>query len=149
MLRAGKQRAAAKEAVAFTAGDALRLPFNDESFDAVTISFGLRNVADTGTALTEMRRVTRPGGRLVVCEFSQITIKPVDNVYRRYLLDVLPKIASKTARNPEAYTYLAESIQAWPSQPELRRKIEAAGWQSVRWRDLSLGIVAVHVGRRP
>jgi demethylmenaquinone methyltransferase/2-methoxy-6-polyprenyl-1,4-benzoquinol methylase len=149
MLRAGKQRAAAKESVAFTAGDALRLPFGDESFDAVTISFGLRNIANTGQALAEMRRVTRPGGRLVVCEFGQITIKPVDTLYRRYLLDVLPKIASRTARNPEAYTYLAESIQAWPSQPELSRKIEAAGWQSVRWRDLSLGIVAVHVGRRP
>jgi demethylmenaquinone methyltransferase/2-methoxy-6-polyprenyl-1,4-benzoquinol methylase len=149
MLRAGKQRAASRGSVAFTAGDALRLPFKDESFDAVTISFGLRNVADTTQALTEMRRVTRPGGRLVIAEFSSITIKPVDTVYRRYLLDVLPKIASKTARNPEAYAYLAESIQAWPAQPELCRKIEASGWQSVRWRDLSLGIVAVHVGRRP
>ena len=148
MLKAGKQQHN-HTSVAFTAGDALRLPFKDESFDATTISFGLRNVADTTSALTEMRRVTQPGGRLVVCEFSEITIKPVDTLYRRYLLDVLPKIASRTARNPEAYIYLAESIQAWPSQAELAELIEAAGWQSVRWRDLSLGIVAVHVGRRP
>lgn len=146
MLTAGKQ--CKRDAIAFVAGDALRLPFADEAFDATTISFGLRNVADTKQALTEMYRVTRPNGRLVVCEFSSITIKPADTVYRRYLLDVLPKIATKAARNPEAYTYLAESIQAWPSQPELAKTIEAAGWQSVRWRDLSLGIVAVHVGRK-
>lgn len=148
MLQVGKQRNG-QASVAFTAGDALRLPFKDESFSAVTISFGLRNVADTEQALTEMRRVTRPGGRLVVCEFSSITLKPLDTLYQRYLLDVLPKIARKAARNPEAYTYLAESIQHWPSQPELARMIEAAGWRSVRWRDLSLGIVAVHVARRP
>lgn len=145
MLQEGKRR---YQAAAFTAGDAVGLPFGDDSFDATTISFGLRNVADTTQALKEMHRVTRPNGRLVVCEFSSITLKPVDTVYRRYLLDVLPKIAAKAARNPEAYTYLAESIQAWPSQPELAKLIEAAGWQSVRWRDLSLGIVAVHVGRK-
>ncbi len=149
MLRVGRQRQTGDQHVAFTAGDALRLPFRDESFDAVTISFGLRNVADIAQALNEMRRVTRPGGRLVICEFSRITIQPIDRVYRRYLLDVLPKIASRAARTPEAYTYLAESIQAWPAQPELARLIEDAGWRSVRWRDLSLGIVAVHVARRP
>jgi demethylmenaquinone methyltransferase / 2-methoxy-6-polyprenyl-1,4-benzoquinol methylase len=145
MLAEGKRK---NHGVAFTAGDALRLPFKANSFDATTISFGLRNVADTRQALSEMHRVTRPNGRLVVCEFSSITLKPADTVYRRYLLDVLPKVAARAARNPEAYTYLAESIQAWPAQPELARVIEAAGWQSVRWRDLSLGIVAVHVGRK-
>jgi demethylmenaquinone methyltransferase / 2-methoxy-6-polyprenyl-1,4-benzoquinol methylase len=148
MLQAGKRRTNGTH-VAFTAGDALRLPFRDASFDVVTISFGLRNVADIAQALDEMRRVTRPGGRLVVCEFSRITIEPIDRVYRRYLLDILPKIAARTAKTPEAYTYLAESIQAWPSQPELARLIENAGWRSVRWRDLNLGIVAVHVARRP
>jgi demethylmenaquinone methyltransferase / 2-methoxy-6-polyprenyl-1,4-benzoquinol methylase len=132
----------------FAAGDALRLPYKDESFDAVTISFGLRNVADTKKALEEMRRVTKPGGRLVIAEFGRLTVKSADTLYRRYLLDILPKIAKKAARNPEAYVYLAESIQAWPPQPELARIIEDAGWRSVRWRDLSLGIVAVHVGRR-
>jgi demethylmenaquinone methyltransferase / 2-methoxy-6-polyprenyl-1,4-benzoquinol methylase len=146
MLQAGRKQ---HENGTFVAADALRLPFKDEAFDAVTISFGLRNVASTKAALEEMRRVTRPGGRLVIAEFSSLTIKPADVVYRRYLLDILPKIAQKAARNPEAYVYLAESIQAWPSQPELARIVEAAGWQSVRWRDLSLGIVAVHVGRRP
>jgi demethylmenaquinone methyltransferase / 2-methoxy-6-polyprenyl-1,4-benzoquinol methylase len=134
--------------LSFTAGDALRLPFRDEAFDAVTISFGLRNVADPGQALAEMRRVTRPGGRLVVCEFSTITIAPVDMLYRRYLINVLPAVARLTARSPEAYEYLVESITDWPAQPELAGLIETAGWSAVRWRDLSLGAVAVHVGRR-
>ena len=132
----------------FVAGDALRLPFRDEAFDAVTISFGLRNVADPGTALAEMRRVTRLGGRLVVCEFSTITIAPVDMIYRRYLLNILPAIARRTARSAEAYEYLAESITDWPDQHELAGLIKAAGWSAVRWRDLSMGVVAVHVGRR-
>jgi len=132
----------------FVAGDALRLPFRDGAFDAVTISFGLRNVADPGAALAEMRRVTRPGGRLVVCEFSTITIAPVDMLYRRYLINILPAIARRTARSPEAYEYLAESITQWPAQRELAGLIEAAGWSAVRWRDLSMGAVAVHVARR-
>ena len=134
--------------VTFVAGDALNLPFEDQSFDVTTISFGLRNVADTKRALEEMRRVTRPSGRLVICEFSRITSRPLDHVYRRYLLAGLPAIANRAARNPEAYVYLAESILDWPAQPELARTIEQAGWQSVRWRDLTLGIVAVHVARR-
>ena len=132
----------------FVAGDALRLPFRDGAFDAVTISFGLRNVADPAAALAEMRRVTRPGGRLVVCEFSTITIAPVDMLYRRYLINVLPAIARRTAGSPEAYEYLAESIVDWPAQRELAGLIGAAGWSAVRWRDLSMGVVAVHVARR-
>ena len=134
--------------LSFVAGDALRLPFRDGAFDAVTISFGLRNVADPGAGLAEMRRVTRPGGRLVVCEFSAITIAPADMLYRRYLLHILPAIARRTARSPEAYEYLAESIVDWPAQRELGGLIEAAGWSAVRWRNLSLGAVAVHVARR-
>ena len=130
------------------AGDALRLPFRDGAFDAVTISFGLRNVADPVAGLAEMRRVTRPGGRLVVCEFSAIAIAPVDMLYRRYLLHALPAIARRAARNPEAYEYLAESIVDWPAQRELAGLIKTAGWSSVRWRNLSLGAVAVHVARR-
>jgi demethylmenaquinone methyltransferase / 2-methoxy-6-polyprenyl-1,4-benzoquinol methylase len=153
MLRAGRSRMAGRKQrgagrLGWVAGDALRLPFRDEAFDAVTISFGLRNVADPGAALAEMHRVTRPGGRLVVCEFSTITIAPLDMLYRRYLTNVLPAIARRTARNPEAYTYLAESITDWPAQRELVSLIEAAGWSAVRWRDLSLGVVAVHVARR-
>ena len=134
--------------LSFVAGDALRLPFRDGAFDAVTISFGLRNVADPGAALAEMRRVTRPGGRLVVCEFSTITIAPVDMLYRRYLINVLPAIARRTARSPEAYEYLAESIVDWPAQRELAGLVEAVGWSAVRWRDLNMGAVAVHVARR-
>src|SRR5580704_507528 len=154
MLRAGHTRLTGRKQrgtgrLGFVAGDALRLPFRDEAFDAVTISFGLRNVADPEQALAEMRRVTRPGGRLVVCEFSTITIAPVDMLYRRYLIHVLPAVARRTARNPEAYEYLAESITAWPAQRELAGMIEATGWSAVRWRDLSVGAVAVHVARRP
>ncbi len=134
--------------ISFVGGDALRLPFRDGAFDVVTISFGLRNVADPDAALAEMRRVTRPGGRLVVCEFSTITIAPVDMLYRRYLINVLPAIARRAARNPEAYEYLAESIVDWPAQRELADLIETAGWSAVRWRDLSVGAVAVHVARR-
>jgi demethylmenaquinone methyltransferase / 2-methoxy-6-polyprenyl-1,4-benzoquinol methylase len=153
MLQAGQARLANRQQqgagrLSLVAGDALRLPFRDEAFDAVTISFGLRNVASPGTALAEMRRVTRPGGRLVVCEFSTITIAPVDMLYRRYLTHVLPAIARRTARVPEAYEYLAESITDWPAQRELAGVIEAAGWSAVRWRDLSMGAVAVHVARR-
>lgn len=146
--RLGRQPSRPGGPVRFVAGDALRLPFADQAFDAVTISFGLRNVADPGAGLAEMRRVTRPGGRLVVCEFSTITIAPADMIYRRYLLHVLPAIARRTARSPEAYEYLAESIVDWPAQRELAGLIEAAGWSAVRWRNLSLGAVAVHVARR-
>jgi demethylmenaquinone methyltransferase/2-methoxy-6-polyprenyl-1,4-benzoquinol methylase len=155
MLRAGQSRLSARERadhegrLALVGGDALRLPFRDETFNAVTISFGLRNVAGPVEALAEMRRVTRPGGRLVVCEFSTITIAPVDKLYRRYLTGVLPAIARRAAASPEAYEYLADSITDWPAQRELAGLIEAAGWSAVRWRDLSLGVVAVHVGRRP
>ena len=134
--------------VAFAAGDAMRLPFRDDSFDAVTISFGLRNVHGTRAALEEMYRVTRPGGRLVVCEFSRITVPPVDTLYRRYLTEVLPAIARRVARNPVAYEYLAESITDWPAQRELADVIRAAGWSSVKWRNLTLGVVAIHVGRK-
>jgi demethylmenaquinone methyltransferase/2-methoxy-6-polyprenyl-1,4-benzoquinol methylase len=153
MLQAGHAKIGAgpqgsgRGRLGWVAGDALRLPFRDGAFDAVTISFGLRNVADTGAARAELRRVTRPGGRLVVCEFSTITIAPADMLYRRYLLHVLPAIARRTARNPEAYEYLAESIVDWPAQRELAGLIKAAGWSAVKWRDLSLGAVAVHVGR--
>ena len=147
MLQAGQARLAKSVSLAFAAGDALNLPFRDGAFDAVTISFGLRNVHGTLDALAEMRRVTRPGGRLVVCEFSKITVEPIDILYRRYLTGVLPAVARRAARNPEAYEYLSESIADWPAQRELADVIRAAGWSAVRWRDLTLGVVAVHVAR--
>jgi demethylmenaquinone methyltransferase / 2-methoxy-6-polyprenyl-1,4-benzoquinol methylase len=150
MLTSGKERLEdpGEGKVAFAAGDAMRLPFRDASFDAVTISFGLRNVHGTRAALAEMYRVTRPGGRLVVCEFSRITVPPVDMLYRRYLTAVLPAIARRVARNPVAYDYLAESITDWPAQRELADVISAAGWSSVKWRNVTLGVVAIHVGRK-
>jgi demethylmenaquinone methyltransferase / 2-methoxy-6-polyprenyl-1,4-benzoquinol methylase len=135
--------------VRFVAGDALDLPFRDQAFDAVTISFGLRNVADPGAALTEMLRVTRPGGRLVVCEFGHLPWPRVNTLYESYLATALPVVARRLSGSPEAYDYLAESIKDWPPQPELARRMAGAGWSAVRWRNLSLGVVALHQARRP
>ncbi len=146
MLAVGK---AARPGLPFTAGDATRLPFADASFDAVTISFGLRNVVDPDAALVEMRRVTRPGGRLVVCEFSTPTWRPFRTVYSRWLVGALPPLARAASSNPEAYVYLAESIRAWPAQAALAGHLQRAGWGSVAWRDLTGGIVALHRGTRP
>ena len=141
MLRVGKRR---RPALAFVAADALQLPYADAVFDAVTISFGLRNVEDTQAALAEMRRVTRPGGRLVVCEFSAPTWAPFRTVYTEYLMAALPRIASVVSSNPAAYHYLAESIRAWPDQAGLAARMRAAGWTAVAHRNLSGGIVALH-----
>ncbi|WP_109474018.1 demethylmenaquinone methyltransferase [Ornithinimicrobium cavernae] len=141
MLRQGNRR---RPDLAFTAADALALPFADGSFDVVTMSFGLRNVADTGVALEEFHRVTRPGGRLVVCEFSTPTFAPFRTVYQEYLMRALPVVARRVSSNPDSYVYLAESIQAWPDQEGLARQVRAAGWSGVRWRNLSGGIVALH-----
>lgn len=148
MLRAGAARAPGG-LVRFVAGDALVLPFADRAFDVVTISFGLRNVADPDAALTEMVRVTRPGGRLVICEFSHLPARSLDAAYQRYLAAALPMVAKRISANPGAYEYLAESIKDWPAQAELAQRIEAAGWSKVTWRNLTGGIVALHVARRP
>lgn len=141
MLRAGKGR---QPDLPFVAADALALPFADDAFDAVTMSFGLRNVEDTSAALRELRRVTRPGGRLVVCEFSTPTWGPFREAYTGYLLAALPAIARATSSNPDAYVYLAESIRAWPDQRGLADLIAGAGWGGVAWNNLSGGIVALH-----
>jgi demethylmenaquinone methyltransferase/2-methoxy-6-polyprenyl-1,4-benzoquinol methylase len=130
-------------------GDATRLPFADEAFDAVTISFGLRNVVDHATGLREMARVTRPGGRLVVCEFSTPANGMFATVYKEYLMQALPRIARAVSSNPDAYVYLAESIRAWPDQAELAHRIADAGWSAVRWRNLTGGIVALHAATKP
>jgi demethylmenaquinone methyltransferase/2-methoxy-6-polyprenyl-1,4-benzoquinol methylase len=122
----------------------MRLPFADASFDAVTMSFGLRNVASVDSALQEFLRVTKPGGRLVVCEFSQPVNSAFRTVYSEYLMRSLPTIARRVSSNPESYVYLAESIQAWPAQRELATTIRAAGWSDVAWRNLTGGIVAIH-----
>lgn len=146
MLAAGKAR---RPDLEFVAGDALRLPFADGAFDAVTISFGLRNVSATADALAEMLRVTRPGGRLVVCEFSRPTWAPWRTVYTEYLMRALPAVARAVASSPDAYVYLAESIRAWPDQAALGRLMRRSGWREVAYRILSGGIVALHRGTRP
>ncbi|MCW2717974.1 demethylmenaquinone methyltransferase [Pseudonocardia sp.] len=143
MLRAGARREVPK-----VAADALALPFQDASFDAVTISFGLRNVADPDTALAELARVTRPGGRLVVCEFGRPTWAPFRAAYYLGLERILPAIAERVSSNPEAYSYLGESIRAWSPQPELALRIAKAGWGQVGWRNLAGGAVALHRARR-
>ncbi|WFE25388.1 demethylmenaquinone methyltransferase [Solwaraspora sp. WMMD791] len=145
MLRAGRR---ARPQVPLIAGDALALPFPDATFDAVTISFALRNVVDTGAALAEFARVTRPGGRLVVCEFSQPTNPAFRTVYLSYLMRSLPTVARAVASNPQAYVYLAESIRQWPDQAALAGRIGTAGWRSVQWRNLTGGIVALHRATR-
>ncbi|NLE97132.1 MAG: demethylmenaquinone methyltransferase [Propionibacterium sp.] len=132
----------------FINADALQLPFPDETFDAVTISYGLRNVEDTLGALKEMLRVTRRGGRVVVNEFSTPTNRAFRHVYNNYLLRALPPLA-KLSPNPPAYSYLAESILAWPDQAGLADVMLEAGWEGIEWQDLSGGIVALHRGWRP
>jgi demethylmenaquinone methyltransferase / 2-methoxy-6-polyprenyl-1,4-benzoquinol methylase len=146
MLREGKRR---RPDLPFVAGDATRLPFADASFDAVTISFGLRNVVDTTGALREMLRVVRPGGRVVVCEFSTPTWGPFRTVYLEYLMRALPVVAGAVTRDRGSYDYLAESIRAWPDQTELAHLMLDAGWERVAYRNLTGGIVALHRGSRP
>ena len=143
MLRAGARREVPK-----VAADALALPFRDASFDAVTISFGLRNVADPDQALAELARVTRPGGRLVVCEFGRPTWAPFRAAYFLGLERILPAVAERVSSNPEAYTYLGESIRAWSPQPDLAARIAKAGWGRVGWRNLVGGAVALHRATR-
>lgn len=146
MLRVGRRR---RPDLPLVAGDATRLPFADDAFDAVTISFGLRNVVDHPAALREMLRVTRAGGRLVVCEFSHPTWAPFRTVYTEYLMRALPPVARRVSSNPEAYVYLAESIRAWPDQAALAAQVRAAGWTDVRWRNLSGGVVTLHHATAP
>jgi demethylmenaquinone methyltransferase/2-methoxy-6-polyprenyl-1,4-benzoquinol methylase len=144
MLAAGRARNVPK-----AAAEATRLPFDNNVFDAVTISFGLRNIADRAAALLEMARVTRPGGRLLVCEFATPTNRLFATVYKEYLMQALPRVARAVSSNPEAYVYLAESIRAWPDQATLAQQISRAGWSAVRWRNLTGGIVALHAARKP
>lgn len=145
MLRVGKRRRAD---LGFTAADAMRLPFGDNTFDAVTMSFGLRNVQDCVTALTEFHRVTKPGGRVVICEFSTPTNPVFRKVYSEYLMGALPRIAKPIGSNAESYVYLAESISAWPDQQGMAAQLQRAGWADVEWQNLSGGIVALHRGTK-
>lgn len=146
MVAVGKER---HPKLPFIAGDATALPFADNTFDAVTISFGLRNVNDPSLALREMLRVTKPGGRLVVCEFSTPTWPPFRALYEFYLGKVLPFFSSAVSSDDEAYDYLTESILAWPNQQDFAAQVQQAGWRKVAFRNLSGGIVALHRGTKP
>lgn len=135
--------------IEFIQADAATLPFGDNEFDAVAISFGLRNIADPRLALAEMYRVLKPGGRVVVCEFSRPPIAIFRAGYNAYLRYVMPLVADRVSSNPDAYSYLAESIKAWPDQGELSQWIRGAGFIRVAYRNLTWGIVALHRGRKP
>jgi demethylmenaquinone methyltransferase / 2-methoxy-6-polyprenyl-1,4-benzoquinol methylase len=130
----------------FAAGDATRLPLADASVDVVTIAFGLRNLPDPAQGLREFRRVLRPGGRLVVCEFSHPVVPVFRDLYHRYLTRLIPLAARRLTSDPEAYQYLARSIGAWPDQPGLARWLQHANFSQVAWRNLTGGIVALHRG---
>ena len=146
MLAEGRKR---HPEIEFVFADATKLPFANEEFDATTISFGLRNVVDVEAALAQMYRVTKPGGRIVVCEFSKVTNPVFKPFYGFYLKRILPMFSSLASKTPEAYAYLAESIEAWPGQQQLAGKIAAAGFENVTYKNLSLGIVAIHKGFKP
>ena len=146
MLEEGRKRHPELE---FVFADAAALPFADREFDTVTISFGIRNVEKTEVALAEMFRVLKPGGKLVICEFSRIPDNFLHSLYRFYLRNILPTLSGLASKTPEAYSYLAESIDAWPSQQELVKIIESAGFESVTYLNQTLGIVAIHSGFKP
>lgn len=149
MIAEGRRRHGHVPNVTFVQADAMALPFADDSFDAVTISFGLRNVNDPRLALREMLRVTAPGGRLVVCEFSHPQNPAFGGLYRFYNDRVLPVVANTVSSNADAYDYLNESIRDWPDQVTLSSWIRDAGWTEVAHRDLTFGIVALHRAVKP
>ena len=148
MIEVGRRQQAAVPNIEFVVADGMDLPFADAEFDAVTISFGLRNIADPKVALAELYRVTKPGGRIVICEFSQ-PVKPLRSAYFWYLRRVMPALARAVSSNDAAYDYLFESIASWPDQKTLAGWLRETGFRSVRHRDLSAGIVALHKGVKP
>ncbi|KQQ20898.1 ubiquinone biosynthesis methyltransferase UbiE [Rathayibacter sp. Leaf299] len=149
MIAVGRTRQAGDDRIEFVQADAMDLPFEDESFDAVTISFGLRNVAEPRTALAEFFRVVKPGGRVVICEFSTPPLKPLAAAYDLYLAKVMPAIVGLASSNDPAYDYLGDSIRAWPEQKVVASWLRAAGFERVAYKDLTFGIVALHRGIKP
>jgi demethylmenaquinone methyltransferase/2-methoxy-6-polyprenyl-1,4-benzoquinol methylase len=145
MLAEGRRRHAQ---LTFVAGDALRLPFAGETFDVVTVSFGLRNVASVEDALGELARVARPGGRLVVLETATPPVRLMRAANRIYTGRVMPALARVLSSDPSSYAYLAESAADWMTQPELAAAMRGAGWEQVTWRDLMFGVVAIHTATR-
>ena len=149
MIAEGRRRHGHVPNVTFVEADAMALPFADDEFDAVTISFGLCNVNDPKKALAEMLRVTAPGGKLVVCEFSHPQNAAFAGLYRFYNDRILPSLARVVSSNVDAYDYLNESIKDWPDQVTLSSWIRDAGWSRVAHRDLTFGIVALHRAVKP
>lgn len=145
MLQVGKKRHPELE---FVFADATKLPFKDSSMDAVTISFGLRNVQKPKLALAEMLRVLKPGGKLVICEFSQVNSVLLRPFYSFYLKRILPRLSKLLARNMGAYEYLAESILAWPNQQKLVSWLTEAGFVEATYSNASFGVVAIHSARK-
>jgi demethylmenaquinone methyltransferase/2-methoxy-6-polyprenyl-1,4-benzoquinol methylase len=149
MLDVGRSRHAGNPNIEFVHADAQALPFGDGEFDAVTMSFGLRNVQEPKKALAELFRVTKPGGRLVLCEFSTPPVRLIRRGYALYLKRVLPLVSRVTSSNAPAYDYLGDSIRDWPDQRALSSWIREAGFEDVGYRNLTAGVVALHRGRRP
>lgn len=145
MLAVGRKRHPELE---FVYADATKLPFKDASVDAVTISFGLRNVNEPKAALKEMLRVLKPGGTVVICEFSQVSVPVIRSFYNFYLKRVLPRLSSLLASNQGAYEYLSESIMAWPKQTELVEWLTDAGFVEANYKNLSFGVVALHSAKK-
>jgi demethylmenaquinone methyltransferase/2-methoxy-6-polyprenyl-1,4-benzoquinol methylase len=151
MLQHGRDRLTNRAVVGnvqYVQADAERLPFADASFDCVTIGFGLRNVTDKAAALIAMRRVLKPGGQLLVLEFSQPVLPALSRIYDVYSFNVLPWLGRAVAGDAESYRYLAESIRRHPDQQGLIELMKTAGLESCRYHNLMGGIVAVHRGYR-
>ncbi|REF71832.1 MULTISPECIES: bifunctional demethylmenaquinone methyltransferase/2-methoxy-6-polyprenyl-1,4-benzoquinol methylase UbiE [Paracoccus] len=149
MLVEGRKRAEAGQLasrLAWVTGDAMQLPFADDSFDRYTISFGIRNVTRIPDALAEARRVLRPGGRLMVLEFSQMPVPMLQWLYDRYSFNVIPVMGQIVANDRDSYQYLVESIRNFPDQETFAAMIREAGFGRVQWRNLSMGIAALHSG---
>ena len=126
--------------------DAMDLPYEDESFDAYTISFGLRNVTDMDLAMREAHRVLKPGGRMLIMEFSHVNNPLLAMTYQQYSNLVIPEIGELVAKDRDSYQYLVESIRKMPTQRELAKRVSEAGFQQVSYRDLTFGVVAMHSG---
>jgi demethylmenaquinone methyltransferase/2-methoxy-6-polyprenyl-1,4-benzoquinol methylase len=151
MLDVGRRRLEDRGIVSnveFALADAEHLPFPDGEFDAVTIAFGLRNVTDKDAALREMRRVLKPGGRALILEFSEVRAEPLKKLYDTWSFGVLPVLGKLIANDEDSYRYLAESIRKHPPQEELATMMREAGFDDVHYRNLTGGIVAIHVGIR-
>lgn len=149
MLAEGARRSEAAELsdrLSWVVGDAMALPFEDAAFDVYTISFGIRNVTRIGDALAEARRVLKPGGRLMVLEFSRLPVAGLQKLYDLYSFNVIPRMGAAIANDRDSYQYLVESIRKFPDQETFAGMIRAAGFEQVAYRNLSFGIAALHSG---